>query len=141
MQEYERALKYIFPACSKVAGKTVTQTLAVLDLKGVGLRHLSADVRRIISTIFRVDQDNYPETLGKTLVINAPSIFKVIFAMFKPVLDARTQAKVEVRDTLGSRSTLPGAALGASAEQQAQIILHCSSPPVVPSCGPTGVRL
>ena len=41
-------------------------------------------------------QDNYPETLGKTLIINAPSIFKMIWGLVKPMLDVRTQAKIEV---------------------------------------------
>ena len=68
VQEYERALKYIFPACSEEAGEHVSQTLAIMDLKGLGLRHLSGDVKRILSVLTRIDQDNYPETLGKTLV-------------------------------------------------------------------------
>lgn len=41
-------------------------------------------------------QNNYPETLGKTLIINAPSMFAVLFKAVKPMLDARTQAKIKV---------------------------------------------
>jgi hypothetical protein len=99
IQEYERAIKYIFPACSMVAGREVTQTLAVMDVKGVGLRHLSGEVKRILGALTRIDQDNYPETLGKTLIINAPSVFKMVWAIVKPMLDARTQAKIEVCPT------------------------------------------
>lgn len=96
VQEYERALKYIFPACSKVRGHYISQTLAILDLKGVGLRHLNGDVKRILSSITTIDQNNYPETLGKTLIINAPAVFRAIWAIVKPMLDPRTQAKIEV---------------------------------------------
>jgi len=96
IQEYERALRYIFPACSLINGKYVGQTLAIMDLKGVGLRHLSADVKRILGSITRTDQDNYPETLGKTLIINAPAVFRAIWAIVKPMLDPRTQAKIHV---------------------------------------------
>ena len=96
VQEYERALRYIFPACSLLAGHQISQTLAVMDLKGVSLRHLSGDVKRILSSITRTDQDNYPETLGKTLIINAPGVFRAIWALVKPMLDPRTQAKIEV---------------------------------------------
>jgi len=96
IQEYERALKYIFPACSKVAHRHIDQTLTILDLKGVGLRHLTGDVKRILSLITRVDQDNYPETLGKTIIINSPSVFKMIWGIVKPMLDVRTQKKIEV---------------------------------------------
>lgn len=96
VQEYERALKYIFPACSKVRGMHISQTLAIMDLKGVGLRHLSGDVKRILSEITTIDQNNYPETLGKTLIINAPTVFRAIWAIVKPMLDPRTLAKIEV---------------------------------------------
>lgn len=99
VQEYERALKYIFPACSKVAHCHIDQTLTILDLKGVGLRHLTGDVKRILSLITRVDQDNYPETLGKTIIINSPSVFKMIWGIVKPMLDVRTQKKIEVAPT------------------------------------------
>lgn len=96
VQEYERAMRYIFPACSLMAGRHISQTLAVMDLKGVGLRHFSGDVKRILGNITRTDQDNYPETLGKTLIINAPVVFRAIWAVVKPMLDPRTQAKIEV---------------------------------------------
>lgn len=96
VQEYERALKYIFPACSMVRGTHISQTLAIMDLKGVGLRHLSGDVKRILSTITNIDQNNYPETLGKTLIINAPTVFRAIWSIVKPMLDPRTLAKIEV---------------------------------------------
>lgn len=62
----------------------------------MGLRHLTGDVRRMLGAITALDQDNYPETLGKTLIINAPSVFKMVWGIVKPMLDARTQAKIEV---------------------------------------------
>jgi len=62
----------------------------------VGLRHLSGDVKRILSEITHIDQNNYPETLGKTLIINAPTVFRAIWGIVKPMLDPRTQAKIEV---------------------------------------------
>lgn len=62
----------------------------------MGLRHLSGDVRRMLGSITALDQDNYPETLGKTLIINAPSVFKMVWGIVKPMLDLRTQAKIEV---------------------------------------------
>lgn len=96
VQEYERAIKYIFPACSRAKGMHISQTLAILDLKGVGLRHFSGEVKTILSTITGIDQANYPETLGKTLIINAPAVFRAIWSVVKPMLDPRTQAKIEV---------------------------------------------
>lgn len=33
VQEYERCLKYIFPSCSKKAGRHIDQTFAIMDVK------------------------------------------------------------------------------------------------------------
>lgn len=41
-------------------------------------------------------QDNFPETLGATLIINAPTIFSVAWGIVKAFIDPRTQAKVTV---------------------------------------------
>ena len=35
VQEYERCIHYIMPACSKVAGRHIEQTFAILDVKGM----------------------------------------------------------------------------------------------------------
>ena len=96
VQEYERCANYILPACSLAAGRHIDQTFGVLDLKGVGLRHLTGDVKRMLTRVMSVDQDNFPEMMGHTCIINAPSVFKAIWAFVRPMLDARTQAKVEV---------------------------------------------
>ncbi len=41
-------------------------------------------------------QDNFPETLGTTLLINTPTIFSVAWGIIKGFIDPRTQAKVKV---------------------------------------------
>ena len=42
VQEYERCIQYIMPACSKVAGRHIEQTFAILDVKGMlFLTHLA----------------------------------------------------------------------------------------------------
>ncbi len=46
-------------------------------------------------------QNNYPELMYKTLIINAPATFRVLWAMVRHLLDARTQAKIQV-GALGS---------------------------------------
>lgn len=35
VQEYERCIQYIMPACSKIAGRHIEQTFAILDVKGM----------------------------------------------------------------------------------------------------------
>lgn len=64
---------------------------------GVGVSHLSGEVKRLMSTLTKYDQDNYPEMLGRICIINAPMVFKAIWALVKPLLNPRTLSKIQVR--------------------------------------------
>jgi hypothetical protein len=68
----------------------------VLPLPGVGMSHLSGEVKRLMSTLTKFDQDNYPEMLGRICIINAPMVFKAIWALIKPLLNPRTLSKIQV---------------------------------------------
>ena len=63
---------------------------------GVGLSHLTGAVRQMMKKITSVDQDNYPEMLGKTCIINAPGAFKMIWSGVQGMIEPRTRAKIEV---------------------------------------------
>ena len=51
----------------------------------------------MLGKITSIDQNNYPEMMGHTCIINAPGVFKVIWSIIKPMLDPRTQGKIEAR--------------------------------------------
>eukprot|EP00249_Psilotum_nudum_P016013 c25610_g1_i2 orf=513-1037(+) len=85
-----------FTACLKQSGKTISQSLTILDLKGVTMKHMNKQVRHFIQKISRLDQDYYPEYLGKMFIVNSPTAFKAMWPMIKPWLDKRTQKKIEV---------------------------------------------
>eukprot|EP00958_Prasinococcus_capsulatus_P014287 scaffold1504_cov417-Prasinococcus_capsulatus_cf.AAC.27 len=53
-----------------------------------------SEARSFIKRISAIDQDYFPEHLGKMLIVNAPTIFKAIWTLVKPLLDKRTQAKI-----------------------------------------------
>lgn len=57
---------------------------------------LTGEVRSIMAKIMQIDQDYYPELMHKALIINAPTTFRVIWAMIKYLIDSRTQAKITV---------------------------------------------
>lgn len=99
VQEYERCMKRILPVCSKIQGRQVDQTFGIMDVKGVGMSHLSGEIKQLLTTITTTDQDNYPETLGHICIINAPSLFKLVWSLVKPLLNARTQGKIEILGT------------------------------------------
>lgn len=54
VQEYERCVRYILPACSRAAGRNIEQTFAILDAKGVGLRHLTGAVKKMLQQVIQV---------------------------------------------------------------------------------------
>ena len=62
----------------------------------MGLSHLTGAVRQMMKKITSVDQDNYPEMLGKTCIINAPGAFKMIWSGVQGMIEPRTRAKIEV---------------------------------------------
>ena len=67
IQSYERLILNILPACSKAAGKPITQCVTILDLKGGSTSILSKKVYDFIKLASTIAQDNYPEILGKLI--------------------------------------------------------------------------
>ncbi|XP_024522005.1 phosphatidylinositol/phosphatidylcholine transfer protein SFH1-like isoform X2 [Selaginella moellendorffii] len=99
IKEWEIFVDVRLPAASRDAGRAITQSLAILDLKGVVVKHVSKQVRQFVRAILRIDQDFYPEFLGKMVIVNAPVYFKALWSIVKPWLDNQTQKKIEVHGT------------------------------------------
>ncbi|KAG1678584.1 hypothetical protein FOA52_012591 [Chlamydomonas sp. UWO 241] len=99
IQEYERCRKVILPVCSRLAGRHIDQTFGIMDVKGVGLGHLSGEVKRLMTLVTKYDQDNYPEMLGHICIVNAPSVFRMLWGFAKGLIDPRTQNKIEILGT------------------------------------------
>lgn len=72
------------------------QCLTVMDLDGLSASQISSKVLSIIKEQAFVDSLCFPETMYKTLVINAPSFFSVTWKIIKGFLDARTAGKIEI---------------------------------------------
>jgi len=96
VQEYERLVRRIMPICSALQNKNIDQTFAIMDVSGVGLSSFTSDVRNLLGQITAIDQNNYPEMMGHMCIINAPLAFRGIWRLVKPMLDQRTQEKIEV---------------------------------------------
>lgn len=64
----------------------------MIDFESVGL--LNQAMVGFAKTLAQVEQDNYPENLGRVVILNCPSSVTVIWNAIKVFLDARTRKKI-----------------------------------------------
>jgi hypothetical protein len=88
------SLQDIKTALSERLGKPVYKHTVVIDLEGMGLKHMWD--RTAMSKLVEVDSTKYPETLHKMLLINPPFLFKAIYAIFGGLLDETTKSRIHV---------------------------------------------
>ncbi|XP_049528506.1 SEC14-like protein 2 isoform X4 [Dermacentor silvarum] len=91
-------------------GRRIDTMYVVADMEGFSFWQLSSiEVVSAISEAVRLYEANYPEILEEAFVINAPSLFPVLWNIVKPLLSQRTISKVNIfgkegwRDVLASR--------------------------------------
>mmetsp|Transcript_23444 Transcript_23444/g.48816 ORF Transcript_23444/g.48816 Transcript_23444/m.48816 type:complete len:475 (-) Transcript_23444:35-1459(-) len=76
--------------------KRITKGRVVVDLDGVTFKQLGGETMKVVKRLITSDSDNYPDTLRKLYIINAPGIFNFIWKMIRPLLDPVTLAKIEI---------------------------------------------
>lgn len=52
-----------------------------MDLEGLNMRHLWRPGVKALLRIIEVVEDNYPETLGRLLIVRAPRVFPVLWTL------------------------------------------------------------
>ena len=96
IKQYERQVKYIFPACSAVVKRPVEQSCTILDANGIGILSIAGPIKGFVKLASDIGQDYYPEMLGKMTIINVGFLFRAIWSMVKSFIDAKTQSKISL---------------------------------------------
>eukprot|EP00743_Colponemidia_sp_Colp-15_P003864 GILK01004170.1.p1 GENE.GILK01004170.1~~GILK01004170.1.p1 ORF type:complete len:534 (+),score=69.41 GILK01004170.1:88-1689(+) len=103
----EYMLSVMLPLASARAGRFIDSFTVVTDMKAFGSHLVRKDMFALVKAISEIDQNNYPECLGKCFVVNAPWLFYAAWKVVKVWLDKRTIAKISIhksgsqtRDTL-----------------------------------------
>ena len=65
-------------------------------MNGITLGMLGKSTQNLIKSFTGLMQNNYPENLGKSYIINSPLIFKGVWTVIKAFLAEKTVAKVSV---------------------------------------------
>ena len=78
------------------AGKQISQTTCVQDLRGLGMRHANGTVLKVLKAIIATEDNYYPERLNKYLIINAPYVFSGIWKIVRAFVDPVTREKVHI---------------------------------------------
>ena len=78
--------------------------LKIIDLKHIGLGDCGGETARFFRLVTAINR-HYPERVWKTIIVNAPSIFGVIWTIVSPLLEPNVREKITVlrsnfKDTL-----------------------------------------
>jgi hypothetical protein len=99
IKEYERLMKYRFPACSRAAGKIIEQSLTIIDVDGVGIGLFGGKIKEFVKIAADLGQNYYPEMLGTMFIINSGFFFNAIWAIAKGFVDEKTRKKVNIESS------------------------------------------
>ena len=72
------------------------RTFTIKDLRGLGLKHAHQPTLALLHRAIKIGTENYPEMLEKLLIINAPSIFNMIWAIVRPMINQNTIEKIGI---------------------------------------------
>lgn len=84
--------------------KPISTWTMLLDLEGLNMRHLWRPGIKALLHIIEICEANYPETLGRVLIIRAPRVFPILWTLVCPLIDETSRAKFLFYATDGQRN-------------------------------------
>eukprot|EP00794_Sanderia_malayensis_P014099 gene14099-15571_t len=76
--------------------KDIHNITILADLDGLGLRNMWKPGIQLFNRMATMFEDDYPDLMKQTFVVNAPRLFPVLFALVKPFLSDATKQKIKV---------------------------------------------
>lgn len=71
--------------------------MSIYDMADAKLSEMQGKrVKPQVTKSTAIQQDNFPETLGNTIVVNAPFLINAVWAVFKVTLDKKTRDKIKI---------------------------------------------
>lgn len=92
----EKTFRVVCPEASKKTGKRIDKAIQIIDLDGLGLKHLWLPAVDTYTEILRLGEAHYPDSLKTAYVINAPTIFPIAYSLIKAFLSEETRSKIKV---------------------------------------------
>ncbi|XP_073915099.1 SEC14-like protein 5 [Castor canadensis] len=74
-------------------GRPISSWTCLLDLEGLNMRHLWRPGVKALLHMIEVVEGNYPETLGRLLIVRAPRVFPVLWTLISPFIHENTRRK------------------------------------------------
>uniref|UniRef100_A0AAX7T2Z7 SEC14 like lipid binding 1 n=1 Tax=Astatotilapia calliptera TaxID=8154 RepID=A0AAX7T2Z7_ASTCA len=90
---FTAATKDNFIRHTEILAKLALCWTCLVDLEGLNMRHLWRPGVKALLRIIEVVEANYPETLGRLLILRAPRVFPVLWTLVSPFIDENTRKK------------------------------------------------
>ncbi|XP_012261894.2 protein real-time isoform X2 [Athalia rosae] len=74
-------------------GYPVSQWTLLIDLEGLNMRHLWRPGIKALLRIIEIVEANYPETMGRVLIIRAPRCFPILWTLISTFIHENTRNK------------------------------------------------
>lgn len=78
---------------TRALGKPISTWSLLVDLEGLNMRHLWRPGIRALLRIIEIVEANYPETMGRVLIIRAPRVFPILWTLVSTFIDENTRSK------------------------------------------------
>ncbi|XP_014673781.1 PREDICTED: SEC14-like protein 1 [Priapulus caudatus] len=78
---------------TKTRQKPISSWTGLVDLEGLSMRHLWRPGVRVLLRMIELVEANYPETMGRLLIVRAPRVFPVLWTLVSPFIDENTRNK------------------------------------------------